>query len=227
MSAPDPAVPIFATHEPLPARERWLWAIPIALALGLAGWMLYQREKPAESSSMAFRISSNAARTVQLEWSTNSRAIRDADHGEIEITDDGKTSQVSLSSDQLRSGRLAYLRQSGDVGFQLTVYPANGAAVHESTRLIAPASSVPASSVPASGAPIEPPQLLGHDSPALPPQTGAPSSADHDALQQLVRRLTEDLRKERARSGELQNLNRILENRLGIQPDAPKAKPQP
>jgi JAB1/Mov34/MPN/PAD-1 ubiquitin protease len=208
------ATPTFETHEPLPARERWLWAVPIALALGLAAWMLF-RQKPAESSPMAFRVSSNAARIVQLEWDPNSRAVRDSERGEIDITDDGKTSQVLFTSDQLHSGKMTYLAQSGDVGFQLTVYPASGAPVHETTRLIAPASSTA----------IEPPQLLGHDSPALPARAGASGGAEDDALQQQVRRLTEDLRRERARSSQLQNLNRILENRLGIQPDAAKAKP--
>jgi hypothetical protein len=113
-----------------------------------------------------------------------------------------------LSSDQLHSGRMAYLRQSSDVGFQLTVYPARGAPVHESTRLIAP---------PGSSAPSQPPELL---------ETAPPSTGD-EALQRQIRELREDLRKERARASELQNLNRILENRLGIQVEPPKAKPQP
>jgi hypothetical protein len=202
----SPPAPIFNTNEPLAARERWLWAIPIALALGLAVLMLFQRQKPAESSPMALHVSSNAARTVQLEWDPKSRAVRDSEHGEIDITDNGKSSQVLLSSDQLHSGRMAYLRQSSDVGFQLTVYPARGAPVHESTRLIAPASS----------APSQPPELLG---------TAPPSTGD-EALQRQVRQLREDLRKEHARAGELQNLNRILENRLGIQVEAPKAGQQ-
>jgi hypothetical protein len=167
------------------------------------------RPKPVEGSPMAFRIASHAAGTVQLEWNPNSRAIRDSERGEIDITDDGKTSQVSFSSDQLHSGKMTYVPQSSDVGFQLTVYSANGAEVHETTRLIVPASS----------APIEPPQLLGHDQPDPP---SAEPSAEHDALQQQVRRLTEDLRRERARTGELQNLVRILEDRLNIRPEAPK-----
>jgi hypothetical protein len=201
--APAPEDPIFNTPEPPSARERWLWAIPIALALGLAVWLLDHRQKPVESPPMAFHISSNAARTVQLEWAPNSRAIRDSGRGEIDITDDGKTSQVVLSREQLRSGRLAYLRQSGDVGFQFTVYPASGATVHESTRLIAPAFSAPA----------QPPQLL--------------PLVEDDAAQRKIRQLTDDLRKERFRADQLQNLVRILENRLGVQPESPKAEPQP
>jgi hypothetical protein len=203
MSPPNPAPPSFNIDEPLPTRERWLWAIPIALALGLAAWSLANRQKPAENSPIAFHVSSNAALTVQLEWSPNSRSVRDSDHGVIDITDGGKPFQVSLSSDQLHSGTLAYIRQSDDVGFQLTVYPASGPPVHEITRLIAASSSAGTSSAAA-----QPPELL-------------PGAGD-DAAQRKVRELTEELRKERARTGELQNLVRILEDRLNIRPEAPK-----
>jgi hypothetical protein len=195
-------IPTFKIDEPLPVRERWLWAIPIALALGLATWMLYHRQKPAESSPVAFRISSTSAGMVQLEWDPNSRAVRDSKRGEIDITEDGKTSQVPFSSDQLYAGKMTYVPRSSDVGFQLTVYPEHGTPVHETTRMIAPASSAPA----------QPPQLL--------------PASDDDEAQRKIRQLTEDLRRERARTGELLNLNRILENRLGIQPEAPRA-PQP
>jgi hypothetical protein len=203
--AADPPIPSFNIDEPLGPRERWLWAIPIALALALAGWALYHRQKPAQTTPMAFRVSSHAAGVVQLEWDPNSRAIRAADHGEIDITDEGKTSQVPFTGDQLRSGKMTYVPSSGDVGFQLTVYPASGAPVQENTRLITPATG----SIPSAAPAAQPPQLL--------------SGADDNASQRKIRQLTEELAKERARTGELQNLVRILENRLGIKP----AEPQP
>jgi hypothetical protein len=201
MAAHEVAPPTFQTDEPLPARERWLWAIPIALALGIAGWVLYQHQKPPASSPVVFRVSSSAGRTAQLEWDSNSRAVRDSDRGEIDITDGGKSSQVALSSDQLHSGKMTYVAQSGDVGFDLVLYPANGAQVHETTRLIAPESSVPA------------------------PPASRPAAAQDGALEKRIQQLTEDLRKERARTDQLQNLNRILENRLGVQTEAPKREP--
>jgi proteasome lid subunit RPN8/RPN11 len=203
--AADPPIPSFNIDEPLGPRERWLWAIPIVLALALAGWALYHRQKPAQTTPMAFRVSSNAAGVVQLEWDPNSRAIRAADHGEVDITDDGKASQVPFTGDQLRSGKMTYVPSSGDVGFQLTVYPASGAPVHENTRLIAPATGSTPSAAPAA----QPPQLL--------------PGADDNASQRKIRQLTEELAKERAHTGELQNLVRILENRLAIKP----AEPQP
>lgn len=74
--------------------------------------------------------------------------------------------------------------------------------MHETTRLIAPESNVPAAAAP------------------------NPAVAQDGALEKRVQQLTEDLRKERARADQLQNLNRILENRLGLQPNAPKTEPQ-
>jgi hypothetical protein len=196
--------PSFTIDEPLPARERWLWAIPIALALGIAGWLLYvslvkpRAQKPVGSVPIGFHVASSVGRTAQLEWDANAGAVRDGQRGELDVTDGGKTSQIALSSDQLHAGKMTYLAQSGDVGFDLAVYPASGAALHESTRLVAAAPNDP--------------------QPAL-----AATKVDDSQRQAQVRRLTEDLRKERARADQLQNLVRILENRLGVQPNTARA----
>ncbi|MGA2880308.1 MAG: hypothetical protein ABSG13_15280 [Bryobacteraceae bacterium] len=198
--------PSFQIDENLPTRERWLWAIPILLALGIAAFMLYQRRAP---TSIALRAS-NEAQTAQLVWDASSRAVREADHGEIEINDGGKTSQVSLTGDQLHAGKLSYVPQSGDVTFVMTIYPPNGEPLHDSTRFIAPVFH----------APTEPPQLLPPSPPA--PSAAAPPAVGNDALERQVEQLKIELANERAHSSELQNLVRILENRLAIQPEAQK-----
>ena len=217
VQAPPLEAPSFQIEEQLPTHERWYWAIPILLALGIAAFLLYQREAPSANASIALRASSEG-QTVQLAWDGNSRVIRDSFRGEIGINDGGKSSQVSLTSDDLHAGKMSYLRQSSDVGFALTIYPANGDPVHDSTRLIAPAFD----------APTQPPQLIpATPAPASPaPATpAAPPAADQSALQQQVQRLRDDLGKERARANELQNLVRILENRLGIQSEAATSAP--
>jgi hypothetical protein len=196
-------LPSFQVEERLPTSERWLWAIPILLALGIAAFLLYQRRAPASLGLRAV----NQAQTVELSWDANSRAVRDSDRAEIEINDGGKTSQVNLTGDQLQAGKMSYLPQSSDVGFVITIHPANGEPIHDSTRLIAPVFSAPP-------APTQPPQLLPANPP--PPTAPPPTGAEHDALEKQVQKLREDLGKERARADELQNLVRILENRLGI-----------
>lgn len=216
-SLPSPAIPSpaleapsFQMDEPVPTKERWLWAIPIVLALGIAGFMLYQRRTPPPSASIALRALSEA-QTVQLTWDANSSAIHDSDRGEIAIDDGAKHSQVSLTGDQLHAGKMSYLPQSSDVGFSMTVYPANGDPIHDYTRLIAPAFN----------APTQPPQLLPSSPPPASPPDPAPS--EQPELQREVQQLKEDLGKERARADGLQNLVRILENRLGIKAEPEKA----
>jgi hypothetical protein len=203
--------PSFEVEERLPTHERWLWAIPILLALGIAAFMLYQRSTP--KPSIGLRALSEA-QTVNLSWDASSRAVRDSDRAEIEINDGGRNAQVNLTSDQLQAGKLSYRPQSSDISFVMTIHPANGEPIHDSTRLIAPVFNTPAALTQA-------PQLI----PAAPPPATAPvpTSAEHDALERQVQKLREDLGRERARADELQNLVRILENRLGIPHETPKS----
>jgi hypothetical protein len=218
--------PSFQTEERLSGRERWLWAVPIVLAAGIAAFLLYQRHTPS-ANAIGLRAS-NLDQTVQLNWDAGTRAVQDSYRGEIDISDGANRSQVALTKEQLRAGKLAYQPQSGDVAFDMTVYPSNGDPVHDSTRIITPA--VPA-------APTQPPQLLPvNPAPSTPvasaniqrpaeterPADAAPSG-DDAALQRQVEQLKVDLGKERARADELQNLVRILEQRLGIQSD-PRAE---
>ncbi len=230
LPAPALQAPSFQIEEQLPTRERWFWAIPILLALGIAGFMLYQRQIPPPNSSVTLRASSEG-QTVHLAWDANSRAIRDSFRGELEINDGSKDSRVSLTSDQLHAGKMSYLRQTGDVGFGLTVYPTNGEPIHDFTRLIAPVFEspteppqlLPASETPAAPTPAAPAPAAAPIAASPSPTTQAPPpAADDSERQQQLQRLRDDLSKERARADELQNLVRILENRLGIPSETAK-----
>jgi hypothetical protein len=200
-------------EEPLPSHERWLWAIPIVLALGIAGFMLNHR-RAVPPNAIALRAVAEA-QAVQLAWDANSRAIRNSDHADMEIDDGGNSSHLSLSSDQLHAGKMSYLPQSADVGFSMTVYPGNGDPIHDSTRLVMPS--------------FTPPQRAVKGSPrSIPPPPGADQPPARQAeLQEEVRRLKDDLGKERARANELQNLVRILQNRLGISGTASEPEKRP
>jgi len=214
----SPLVPSFQTEEAVPSHERWLWAIPIVLALGIAAFMLHQRHPPVASGTVGLRAWSEA-QTVQLAWDANSSAIRDADHAAMEINDGGKSSQISFNADQLHAGKMSYLPESGDVGFTMTVYPANGDPIHDYTRLIAPNFTAPVQATqpdPANAAPTNPLPASPATASSPPSSDAAQSSLQLYELQKEVGRLKDDLGKERARADELQNLVRILENRLGI-----------
>jgi proteasome lid subunit RPN8/RPN11 len=202
-SLPSISIPVFETDEPLPTRERWLWAIPILLALGIAGWLLYHHHAPAQTSTLAFRVSGSPGGVAQLEWNADSSVVRNSEHGEIDINDSGKTSQVMLSSDQLHFGKLIYLAQSGKVAFDLIAFPSNGTPVHEKASLIDPSFTAPATAAPSA------------------PSAPTPNDAE---LQQQVQKLTQDLRRERARADQLQGLVRILEQRLQIDAGGTRGK---
>lgn len=228
----DPvAVPFtgFQTEERMPAKERWLWAVPVLLAIGIAAFVLYERPVAA-ANPIALRATADA-RTVQLAWDANSSAVRDSPSGEIDVSDGGAGAKISLSSDQLRAGKMSYQPQSPDVGFEMIVYPSNGAPIHDSTRMV----------VAGFKSATQPPQLLPADQPASPdaapaanpdtPAAATPANATPpaagQALEQQVRDLKQQLATERAHADELQNLVRILENRLGVQAGPPKASQQP
>lgn len=216
--------PSFEMEEQVPARERWLWVVPVLLAVGIAAFMLYQRRAPSPNAAIALQAASDG-QNVQLTWNTGSRAVRDAYRGKIDIVDGNKSSQVALTADELHSGRLTYLPQSGDVDFAMTVYPPSGDVVHDSTRFIAPALNAPTqpsrAPVPQAAAPVPTAPIAAAPTPAPIP------SADHDALEEQVQQLKSDLAKERARASELQNLVRILENRVGIQGSETPASRRP
>ncbi len=228
----NPAVPVpfdgFQTEERLPVKERWLWAVPILLAAGIAAFVLHERPITA-SNAIGLRATADA-QTVRLAWDANSRAVRDSLGGEIDVSDGGASSKIPLSGDQLRAGKASYQPQSGDMDFEMIVYPADGQPIHDSTRMVVPGFK-PAT---------QPPQLLPADqavssgataatkpdAPAVATPTDPAPAATDRALEQQVRDLRQELAKERARGDELQNLVRILENRLGVQGNAPDAAHQ-
>lgn len=234
---PPPAGPSFQLDEEPPRRERWLWTIPVVLALVIAGFLLYQRTSSSSASSVGLHASMDG-QSALLAWDTGSRTIHDSFRGELEINDGSRDSHISLTTDQLHAGKLTYLPQSGDVTFALTVYTTNGDSTRDSTRLIAPslnAAGAPSESVPEiSAAPIAPIASTPAAAPPPPvttPPVTAPTTAassatapgDPSASPDQVQQLRMALGKERARADELQNLVRILENRLGIESTEPKS----
>jgi proteasome lid subunit RPN8/RPN11 len=137
-----PPPPSFQISEPVPSHERWLWAVPVALALLLIGLAFYHwRGTPGTPRSL------------------------------------GSASQASA------------------------VQPETG------LKPVAASAAVPTQPT------------------AAPPAPTADSSeviqlrAERDQLAAQVRQKDNELRKERARADQLQNLVRILENRLNIPPD--------
>ena len=189
----------FSRKRRLPAG--WLWTVPILLALGVGGVFLRQRPAPRVESFPLHVFDSR--QTMQIEWDRNSGLIQGARSAVLDIRDGGKSTHYTLSPDEIRAGVMSYVRQSGDVDLNMTVYPPTGPAVQGTGRLLAP---------------LEPPDKKPEDTAPTVPVAGdaAELRAERDALQTQVAHLEENVRKEAAEKNRLQDLVRILENRLNV-----------
>jgi hypothetical protein len=183
----------------------WLWAIAILLIAGIGGFLLKERSSP-RFGSFPLRVF-DARQTMQVEWDRNSPLMQAARAAVLDIRDAGKSTRYPLSPDQIRAGAMSYARQSGDVDLVMTVYPPTGPAVQGFGRLLAPPD---APSKKAGDAP--PPPVAANDATEL--------RAERDALRAQVSRLEENVRKEAAEKIRLQDLVRILENRLNVGPNS-------
>ena len=179
----------------------WLWAVPILLTCGSGGLLLKERSSP-RFEPFPLRVF-DSRQTMQVEWDRNSPLMQAARAAVLDIRDSGKSTRYALSPDEIRAGAMSYVRQSGDVDLVMTVYPPTGLAVQGFGRLLAPP---------------EAPRKKPEDT-APPPVAASDSTelrAERDALRAQVTRLEETVRKEAAEKNRLQDLVRILENRLNV-----------
>ena len=113
-------------------------------------------------------------------------SVRGAKSGEMEIQDGGRRSVFHLAGAQLGAGKMNWELQSGDVQVRMSVRPASGGEVREFARFRVATVRVP-----------------------------APSPATDSHAEEL-KKLSDELHQERVRSEKLQNMVKILENRLEI-----------
>ena len=126
---------IFATmRQRVIARARWVWTIPVVLAVILAGAFL--RQPPAGPGIQGFSLRlQGGAPKLQIEWDPNSAPVRAASRADIDIQDGGQPSHFSFEAAQLRTGKMTWQRHTGDVLVRMTVYPDRGGALRESASL--------------------------------------------------------------------------------------------
>ena len=208
---------LVAEKKPSQPRSRWLWAIPATLALLIVAVLFKDRLlPPASNPGFSFRAY-NSGPAIQVEWDPGSLSIRNARQASLDIKDGSETPHYALTAGQLRDGKMTYVPHGGDVELRMTVSPAAGAPVSEFARLVAPPSSPP-TPVPAPVA-------------ANPPAKDELPSAELDKLrserddfESQAKQLREELHKERVRADKLQEMVRILQNRLDI--DSARTKQQ-
>jgi len=176
----------------------WLSVIPVTgfliYAAVVARERLFPEPRPA---TLSLKLQDWPGAQLHLDWEKAAQPIQLARRGEIVFEDDGKTRTVELDAPRLRLGSFAYARRSGTVKVKLSVYGENS---------VAPAMEEMA-------------EFNG------PPPDDATSADDRVVwakqkadLEAEIKRLRGQLATETARRQELQNLVRVLENRLHLTP---------
>jgi hypothetical protein len=180
-------LPLFRTLEPTRTPRGWLWMLPVILGLIVAGFLVKERYLAPQNQPFSLHVY-DSGETVQIEWNQNAAPIRNSHIGVIDIKDSGETKRYSLTDEELRAGKMPYLRRGGDLELRMTVYPVGSTAVQEFAHFLDPGPAAPAPNpapVPAPPAPSEIDQLR----------------QERDRLDTQVKKLKEDLRKERSRRG--------------------------
>ncbi len=177
--------------------RQWLWILPVLLALGLVVFLVMQKPAPAPVLTFSLRVAS-AGNIVEISWDRDSIPVYKGDHASIKIQDGADTKQISLNSDELHTGKTHYVRETGDVGFLMTIYNSGSQEFHEFARLVAPSADA-ANATPAPES-ADSSQLRG----------------ERDKLETQVNELKDQVRKEAARADQAESVVRILENRLNI-----------
>jgi hypothetical protein len=161
--------------------------LPVILGLIVAGLLVKQRYLAPQNQAFSLHVL-DAGETVQIEWDQNAAPVRNSHIGVIDIRDGGETKRYSLADEELRAGKMPYLRRGGDLEFRMTVYPVGSTAVQEFAHFLDPGPAAPApnpATVPAPPSTSEIDQLR----------------QERDRLNTEVKKLKEDLRKERSRRG--------------------------
>ncbi len=141
---PGPAGPRDETNPPPPSRKRrWLWPIVCAVVLvigGIAGFsaaliLLAQHAPPPTGDPYSLSLSvSKTGDSLHLRWDRQSRAVRSAQRGTLEIADGASSKTVELDESQLHNGSVIYHNLSNRVTFRLVVHPRDRSEVSDSVE---------------------------------------------------------------------------------------------
>lgn len=176
---------------------RWLWAIPVVVALAVAGWLLTVRYfEPPPASGLALRLQDSPGSQLHIDWDRDSRAIQVAQRGLLEISDDGQARNFDLDAEQLQKGTFTYVRRSGNVRVKLRVVNVNDVAhpVEEIAQFV--------------GAAADDPPAAHENPPAW--------QKEKTDLESQIKQLRVQVATESAKNKQQEDVIRVLETRLGI-----------
>jgi len=186
-------------------RERWLWETALSLALLIIGLLLKDKYLSPPGHSFPFRVS-DAGDSVRVEWDSNSALIRSARLAVLDIKDGNEKKRFALTDEQLHDGNMRYLRKSEDLEMRMIVFPEKQAGIQQFARLVSPRA---VSSVEL--------QAKEEKSPPKAPLDSVQLQTKPDQLDDQVKQLKEELGKQSVRANRLQELVRILQNRIAVE----------
>jgi len=98
---------------------------------------------PAGRASLPPRVSSPlhlrarmGAEQMEITWDHDSAAIREAEHGNLQILDGEVTESVPFEPAQLQDGVLVYRPRSNDISVRMEVSERSGEKISESVRAV-------------------------------------------------------------------------------------------
>ena len=174
LAAPPELRPVLGTAPQARARGSrgiWKWyAVGLAaMAIAALGvWLL----KPSHAG-LTLSATDLGRQQLRIAWDAAAGPIGQARSGLIEIDDHGVRTRVNLTPTDLRSGRLFYERQSGNVAIWLTVNVPGNPPVVEVTRFLRAGEPVPAP-LPAAKQPELPARSEASEAHAGPPSSLPP-----------------------------------------------------
>jgi hypothetical protein len=186
-------------------RQRWLWETALSLAILIIGLLLKDKYLLPPDQSFPFRVY-DAGDSVRVEWDRNSPLIRSARLAVLDIKDGNEKKRFALSDEQLHDGKLKYLRNSEDLELRMVVFSGKQAGIQQFVRLVSPHA---ASAVKLQAKEETSPPNAALDS-IRPP-------AEPDQSNDQVKQLKEELGKQSLRANRLQEVVRILQNRIAVE----------
>ena len=185
-------------------KRRWLGWLSVIPVMGLLIYAaMVARERfftESRPATLSLKLRDWPGAQLHVDWEKAAQPLEGARRGELVFNEAGKTRTIELDAAQLHLGSFAYARRSGNVKVKLSVYGENssGPVIEEVAEF--------------NGTP--PPD----DRPPAPLNEKPAWEKEKKDLQAEIKRLRGQLRTETAKRQELQNLVRVLENRLRLEP---------
>ncbi len=176
-------------------RGQWRWPLAAILLAGLAGAGV-RMYFTATDGPLGLRLQDEAGQ-LRINWDGNAAAVRRAGYGVLEISEGPEILRLHLDRERLREGRLSYRRRSEHVTARLRLARWWASPVEETVVFVGtlPAAQEEATEAVALRRAIE----------------------ERDALAAQVERLHQELRRQRARAVQLEEVNRLLRQRLEVE----------